>query len=465
MIIRRKPKAQATRLRQSIQPKPKLPKSIHLLAVAVAVIITTLAFGLPLERANKVLTASGLSLGPDSETTLNTLTERELELPVVSETTLYQPPPLAIPQAWQTARVEPGDNLTGIFDRLGLQADDLYSLLESCSEEAKVLTKLHPGQVFKIRTDGEGDLVELVYAADKMRGTRIFRDGEIFKAAKYIHKIEKRQAYSVARIDKNFSQATRKVGLSKRISRQLINMFGHKINFNRAFRPGDAFTVLYEEDYFSGEKIGDGDILAAELRLRQTTLQAIGFRDSNGVMRYYSPDGQGIKPAFMRYPVKYSRISSEFQSRRMHPILRTKRAHRGIDLAAPRGTSVQAVGDGVIEFIGRRAGYGKTIVINHGRGYTTLYGHLNGYGKKLRRRSEVRKGQVIGYVGSTGLATGPHLHYEFRVNNVAKNPRTVSLPGDPPIPARRLAHFRRFVEPLVAQMELHHRTRVALNGQ
>jgi len=424
----------------------------HISALAVASLVAAMAFGLPTKP---------IQLGEPLEPVELEVT---LPLPESEEVLLYDADEASPNNDWTTAIVQPGDNMSRIFDRLGLKADDLYSLM-SCCRESNSLSSLKPGETFKIRTDISGDLVELVRAADRNRALRVFRDGEDFKVGKFHHVIEKRPAFIATTIQDSFASDARKAGLSERLLRQLDSLVGDRIDLAADLQPGDGLTILFEEDYFSGEKIGDGDLLAVDINLAQadSDFRVVGFRNRNGELRYYTPQGESLRPAFLRYPVKFRKISSRFNLSRRHPVLGKRRPHKGVDLAAPTGTPIRAVGDGVVAEIGWQSGFGKTIKLAHGRGYTTLYGHLSRFNTKLAAGTRVKKGQVIGYVGRTGLATGSHLHYEFRLHNQPKNPLSVTLPGDPPLQGRQREQFLQQTQPLLAQLNLHQRTRIALS--
>ena len=426
----------------------------HLAALTVACTVGIMAFSLPAKPIPISSIIEPLPISAELEVVL--------PLPEADEATLYGAENIRLANDWTTATVQPGDNLSGIFNRLGLKADDLYSLI-SCCNEAKSLSVIKPGEVFKIRTDNGGDLVELVFASEPENAVRIFRDGNQFKAGEFRHIIEKRPAFVAAKVRDSFAQDALQAGLSKRLLKQLQSIVGKQIDLETDIVSGDSFTVLYEEDFFSGEKVGDGDILAIDFFTADVHHRIVGFRNNNGELRYYTPAGKSLRPAFLRYPVSYQKITSNFSRARLHPVLGVRRPHYGVDLAAPRGTPIRAVGDGVIDKMGWQSGYGKTIMIDHGRGHTTLYGHMSGFNTELREGAEVSKGQIIGYVGSTGLATGSHLHYEFRFNNEPQDPLKVALPGDPPLKGRQGERFQQQIQPLLAQLDLHRRVRLALS--
>lgn len=424
----------------------------HLTALLVASVVAAMAFGLPAEP---------LQISNSFERPVEI--EVALPLPDAAQASLYQASEPLDANAWTTATVQPGDNLSRIFNRLGLKADDLYSLM-ACCRESKSLTLLKPGETFKIRTDDGGELVELVRTSQRDSALRLFREGDHFKVGKFRHFIEKRPSFVAATVRRSFPADARAAGLSEHLLKQLQGIVGKRLDLSTDLQPGASFTILFEEDFFSGEKIGDGDILAIDLVQQDRQFRVVGFRDSSGELRYYTPQGESLRPAFLRYPVRFDKISSRFNLSRRHPLLGVRRPHKGVDLAAPAGTPIRAVGDGVVQDVGWQSGYGKTIVLDHGRGYTTLYGHMSRFNKKLQVGSSVSKGQIIGYVGRTGLATGNHVHYEFRVNDQPRNPLTVALPGDPPLKGQQRARFQQKTQLLLAQLDLHQRTQLALNS-
>ena len=264
--------------------------------------------------------------------------------------------------------------------------------------------------------------------------------------------IEKRLVFTAATIITSLSKAAKQAGLNNQQLMQLATIFQDKIDFNKNLRRGDHFNVLYTVDYLDGKRIRRGNIMAAEFTNRGKTYTAIRFTDSKNHSGYYTPEGRSLKLSILRASLKYKRISSYFGSHRLHPILKIYRPHEGVDYAAPRGTPVKAAGNGVVTFIGRESGYGKVIFIQHNKKYATYYAHLSHYAKRLKRGNRVKQGQVIGYVGSTGLATGPHLHYEIRVNGIARDPLKVALPNAKSIPKAYLAEFKEHAAKFLNQL-------------
>jgi murein DD-endopeptidase MepM/ murein hydrolase activator NlpD len=255
--------------------------------------------------------------------------------------------------------------------------------------------------------------------------------------------------------------ATDAAGVPDNVASQIADIFAGDVDFQRDLRRGDRFTVAYEMFYHEGRPIRSGRLLAADFTNQRRTYRAIWFQQADGPGGYYSPDGKNLHKAFLRSPLEYSRISSGFGMRN-HPILQQWRAHKGVDYAAPIGTRVRATGDGVVDFAGQRNGYGNVIVLRHNGGYSTYYAHLNGFARGVHRGVRVAQGDIIGYVGQSGWATGPHLHYEFHVRNEYRNPLTLAMPAANPVPHHLLIAFFQASQPLAAQLDLLKNTDVAL---
>lgn len=366
---------------------------------------------------------------------------------------------------WETVTVRPGDNLAAIFSRLGLSARTLHDIV-ALGDETKRLKRLYPGDTVKISQDSSGRLQDLLYEIDVAHTLKVSRNGsDTFTAEMIQRALESRSAHARGVIESSFYLAGKEAGLSDKLIMELAGIFGWDIDFVLDIRAGDSFTVLYEQNYLDGEKVDDGPILVAEFVNQGRTFRAVRYETANNHINYYAPDGKSMRKAFLRSPVEFTRISSRFNPGRRHPILNRIRAHKGVDYAAPRGTPVRATGDGKVVFRGRNGGYGNVIKLQHGQRYHTVYAHLSGYARAARRNRHVRQGQIIGYVGSTGLATGPHLHYEFRVNGVHRNPLTVDLPDASPIAAKYKSDFFATTRPLIAQLETLKNTTVVLNQE
>jgi murein DD-endopeptidase MepM/ murein hydrolase activator NlpD len=366
------------------------------------------------------------ALEPADETAVAALPA--VETAPVSDQAQTEPEP-----DWQKVTVKRGDTLSGIFSRLHLKPNEAY--LVSREKDAQVLNRLTPGQSLKIAADADGLLQRLVYDIDPETVLQVSRaDAAQPQDASFQVSQQTRELKAVVRtatgaIDSSLFLAAQEAGLSDNMTMQLAAIFGWDIDFVLDIRSGDQFRVIYEEQFLEGRKVRDGDILAAEFVNQGHIFRAVRYTTPDGNSSYYTPEGDNMRKAFLRTPVNFTRISSRFSLGRKHPILNKIRAHKGVDYAAPTGTPVRATGDGKVIFHGWKGGYGKVVMLQHGNKYTTVYGHLSRFASTAKAGSRVKQGQVIGYVGSTGLATGPHLHYEFRVHGVHRNPLTVALPS------------------------------------
>ena len=363
---------------------------------------------------------------------------------------------------WHTVTVKSVDNLAVIFSKLGLSAQQLHSLL-SAGKEASALKRLYPGDELKFYIDTQKQLKGLLYDVDETRTLQVSYGGDGFHTNTITHDLDRRVTYASGTIKSSLFLAAQEAGLSDNLTMHLAGIFGWDVDFALDIREGDSFTVIYEELYLNGKKLRDGNILAAEFVNKNVPYRAIRYTDSSGRTDYYAPNGKNMRKAFLRTPVEFTRISSRFSLGRKHPILNRIRAHKGVDYAAPTGTPVKATGDGKIAFRGTNGGYGKCIIIQHGSNYSTVYAHLSRYARGTGSGHHVKQGQIIGYVGMTGLATGPHLHYEFRINGVHRNPLRVKLPDAAPLAAQYKDDFIASTRPLIAQLDLMSSTRVALN--
>lgn len=355
------------------------------------------------------------------------------------------------PMAWQNVTVATGDNLSLIFSRLKLSRSDLHTIA-SLKDAGPVLRRLKPGQLIRFQLH-DNRLERMVVEVDDLNSLWVERAADGFAARSESVVPEIRVTNATAQINRSLFLDGQKAGLSDATIMRLTEIFGWDIDFALDIRQKDYFSVIYEEAYKDGELIKQGRILAAEFVNRGRSLRAVLFTDDEGNSDYYSEEGHAMRKAFLRTPVNFSRISSHFNLRRKHPVLNKIRAHRGVDYAAPLGTPIRATANGKIKFVGRKGGYGKTIQMQHGQAYSTLYAHLSRYRKGLKRGASVKQGQIIGYVGKSGLATGPHLHYEFRVNGTHRNPLTVDLPKAEPIGKRYLSAFRQHAAPYLSRLD------------
>ncbi|HSS66854.1 MAG TPA: peptidoglycan DD-metalloendopeptidase family protein [Gammaproteobacteria bacterium] len=362
----------------------------------------------------------------------------------------------------ETAKVGRGESLYYIFKKQKLDQAELMMLLKA-KPHGRRLERLMPGQILEFTFDDSRSLVALDLTLDQTRTLKFFRRGAGFESELIEVPLERRSAHAAGHIEDSLFLAGQQAGLSNRVIMELVEIFGWDIDFALDIRSGDSFLVMFDELFKNGEKVGEGNILAAEFINQKQVYRAVRYEDPNGRASYFSPDGTSMRKAFLRTPVKFGRVSSRFNLKRRHPILHRIRAHRGVDYAAAPGTPVRATGDGKIIYVGRKGGYGRTVILRHGSTYSTLYAHLRGYAKGVRSGKRVQQGQVIGYVGRSGLATGPHLHYEFRVRGRHRNPLTVKLPKAAPVPKELKDDFELKTRDLVAQLDVLSKTRIALS--
>lgn len=391
----------------------------------------------------------------------------ELQSPVpTQETTIVQQDiPSDSSLNWQEITVQAGDNLSLVFERVGLGASDTYNVSQ-LGDDIKPLLNLKPGQVLRFALANKENtkiLQQVQLQLSPIKTLDIKKTDEGYKTNLVTREVEKRQTNTSGTIESSLFEAGIAAHLSHKIVMELAYVFGWDIDFALDLRQGDSFTVVYEEDYLDGDKIADGDILAAEFTNHGNTYRAIRYTDDSGTSHFYTPNGDSMRKTFNRTPVHFSRISSKFNPNRKHPILKTSRPHQGVDYAAPIGTPILATGDGKVDFVGNKGGYGRTVILSHTGKYTTLYAHMSKFKKGINKGSRVKQGDVIGYLGMSGLATGPHLHYEFRINGVHRNPLTVALPKAEPIPKKYRNAFEQQSRPLLAQLDNLSKVHLALN--
>jgi len=347
--------------------------------------------------------------------------------------------------------VRSGDNLSLIFDRLHISRQDLDRIV-SLGKPAMALKYLMPGHELRVRhTDGQLHAME--YDINLTDTIRITRQDAGFLAETVTTELETRVNQAAGIITDSLFLSAQRFGLLDNLTMQLVELFGWDIDFALDIREGDRFFILYEKKFKNGKKVQDGPILAAEFINQDTPFHAVRYKTADGYSSYYDEEGFSMRKAFLRTPVNFSRISSVFSRARRHPILNKIRAHKGVDYAAPIGTPVKSTADGIVSYAGTNGGYGKMIVLRHGEKYSTAYGHLSRFANRISVGKRIQQGQTIGYVGMTGLATGSHLHYEFRINGMHHNPLTVELPKAMGIPGAEMAAFKAHTRSLLAQME------------
>lgn len=381
------------------------------------------------------------------------LIEPFIESPSLAPDTIETPPiPAPLGDTVELV-VRRNDTLDRIFRHLKLSVTDLASIRDLPGVQES-LDALRPGDTITLVHD-EGVLQSLRRRISETEILSVTRSEGGFAAEVLATPIEIREGRAHGVIDSSLFVAARAAGVSPEIILRLANdIFGWEIDFALEIRSGDQFTIVYEQKYRDGEYVGDGRILAADFINDGKPHRAVLFASKDGLVSdYFAPDGRSMRRQFLRAPLDFTRISSNFNPRRRHPILNTIRAHKGVDYAAPTGTVIKAAGDGRIAFSGFKGGYGRVVILEHGGGISTLYGHMSRFARGMRNGERVKQSATIGYVGSSGAATGPHLHYEYRVNGAHKNPRTVPLPDATPISSAYIAEFQAQSSALLAQLD------------
>ena len=416
------------------------------LAICVLGVLPELAIA-KRDEAALSLVSSSLSIPPRVE-------RAELEVATLTADEALNLAMQGEADGWQSAVVESGDTLGGLFARHGFSARDLNRALEAQPVQ-EIAGKLRPGKRVAFFSTEPGRLEKVLFDNSELSRVLVHLDDPSGVREEVL---ERQLQYRVERasghIESSLFGAAEQAGLSGVMVLKVAKVLGYDIDFAQDLRIGDRFHVVYEQVYDNGEKIRDGDVLAVSFINRGTRYVALRHVHADGKIEYYDQDGRPLRKDFLRTPVDFTRISSRFNLARKHPILNRVRAHRGVDYAAPTGTPVYAAGAGRVQFRGRQGGYGNTIILDHGQGHTTLYAHLSRFNGNARNGARVQQGDVIGYVGMTGLASGPHLHYEFRIKGVHRDPLTVTLPKPEPLKDRALERFRQDTTALAAQLEL-----------
>jgi murein DD-endopeptidase MepM/ murein hydrolase activator NlpD len=361
-----------------------------------------------------------------------------------------------------TLTIRSGDTLDQLFRKHKLDIGHLATIAR-LDEAGKQFRKIKPGDVFEITHD-DGRLVSMYSALNLTSALQIDRQEDGFTAQIVDRPIERRKRHAYGVIENSLYESAAASGLSDKLIMNIAGIFAWDVDFVLDIRRGDNYYVQYEEIWQDGEHVTDGEIVVAEFNNNGRTSQAIRFIDDSGRSDYFTPDGRSVRKAFLRSPVDF-RVSSSFNPNRRHPVLKTVRPHRGTDYAAPSGTPIKASGDGKVIFRGVKSGYGNVVILQHGGNITTLYAHMSKFASKARLGSRVRQGQTIGYVGKTGLVTGVHLHYEYRLNGVHRNPRTVKLPQADPIADKYRERFLASAAPLLEELENFKNTQLATVAQ
>ncbi len=370
---------------------------------------------------------------------------RELPLPAVAAR--------APAVYWHDERVLRGDTIGSLLARAGVDDDAAFRFLRT-DPSARALYQLRPGRPLHFATDDDGDLVELRFLQPSGDMLTVDRQGGTFAAHAAPPSIDTRIEMRSATVTTSLFAAADEANLPDAITMELADIFGGDIDFHHDLRRGDTFSVVYEARAIDGEPAGAGRILAAEFVNRGVAYRAYQWTDAEGRSGYYGEDGRSLRKAFLRAPLAFSRITSGFTPARFHPILHKWKSHQGTDFGAPMGTPVHVTAGGVVAVAGQETGYGNVVIVHHGKTYSTVYAHLSRFAPALKPGARVNQGDVIGFVGMTGWATGPHLHYEFRVDNVPRNPVTVALPSAEPIADGERATFLAKVKARVAELAL-----------
>jgi len=350
-----------------------------------------------------------------------------------------------------------GEPLIKLLERLGIDAVYAKRLITFYA-----LHKLRPGTTVRAEVEADGRFHSLSYLIGRDKSVRFERSGDDIRVSEDDAHYDVVPVARAGIIRSSLFAATDDADMPDSVAIQMADIFGGDIDFNRDLRKDDHFSVVYEMMYRDGLPVRIGRVLAAEFVNKGKAFRAVFFATSDsGQGGYYAPDGKSLRKAFLRSPLAFSRVTSGFGTR-MHPFLKTWRAHTGVDYAAPTGTPIRATGDGVVDFAGIKGGYGNVVILRHVGQNSTLYGHMSQLARGIHRGVRVAQGETIGAVGSTGWATGPHVHYEFRIAGVPRNPLTIALPAAVPVPPARMAAFREHAVDLVAQLDLLSSTNVAL---
>ena len=384
---------------------------------------------------------------------------QKLELPeeVISQPTSDQP---AKNSGWTVVRTHQGDTLAGLFKRVGLSGQTLYAVLNN-NEHAKLLTNIKLDQEIQFLIQNK-QLIKLIFPISFTQYLIVTQDGKNYRSTLHSKKMDSRNEYLTATVYGSLYSTAKRENLPFKLIKQMTDIFNWEIDFIKDIRSGDQISILYEAFYIEDKLVSTGDILAVMYTNRGIKHQAIRHISASGDHDYFTPQGVSLKKAFSRYPIHFSHISSTYSLSRYHPILHYRRAHKGVDLAASIGTPIHATGDGRVQIIQRHSGYGNMIKIVHDKTYSSLYAHLLKFQKGLAKGDRVKRGQVIGYVGQTGLADGPHCHYEVHVNNQPKNPTTIPLPRSMPVSGREISSFKGKANSLLSQLELYQEANLAV---
>jgi len=402
--------------------------------------IFTLLLGFSLLISISILGSSDFK----EETLVNDLTK------TISISTLTENNQIEIPLIEKEALIKRNDSLFTILNKLGVVQEDIIELVNS--KKSNLLSKIEVGDKIRIFVNEKGQLQKMFYVDDIRSGIQAEKVGDTFSISKYESKIEKVKIFKHVVITDSMYVSGLKENIPDSVLMDLAYINGWDIDFTHDIRLGDSFSIIYEEIIIDGEKVIDGDILISEFNNRDKKFTAVRFDLDAKTSEYFNPEGENVKKAFLRSPVKLSYISSKYNLSRRHPVLHTIRAHKGVDYAANKGSPIRATGDGTITFAQYNGGCGNEIKIKHSEDYVTRYCHLDRFNSRTKVGRKVKQGQTIGYVGSTGLATGPHLHYEFHVNGKHTDPLKVKFPNASPINSSQLSAYKERSEGLIREL-------------
>lgn len=406
-----------------------------------------------------VVTAFGIAPDTVTDTLERTQVVEELALPLNAsalESTLLQ----AQQTYWREERIQRGDTLARLIARLRVNDAEALAFLNT-SRETRAMFQLIPGRSLRAETGADGKLLTLHY----LNGERLLtvkRDGETFTTEDKVATLETRVISVGGEIRSSLFAATDALNIPDAIAMQMVEIFSTDIDFHKDLRKGDRFSVVYEALHERGEPVRAGRLLSTEFVNQGRTLNGVWFESKDAVNNtanntegaYYTLEGKNVRKAFLRSPLEFSRISSGFTAARYHPILNTWRAHNGVDYVAPLGARIKATADGVVDFAGVQSGYGNVVILRHQNKYTTLYAHMSGFAPGMHKGARVQQGEIVGAVGMTGLTTGPHVHYEFRINEVHHDPLSVAMPQAFPIAPDMKQKFQQAAAPLARTMNL-----------
>ncbi|MGH1542932.1 MAG: peptidoglycan DD-metalloendopeptidase family protein [Arenicella sp.] len=354
---------------------------------------------------------------------------------------------------WKQHTVKRGDTLGSIFTKHDLSLSLPHRIVQT--EQGKRLKNIRVGKSMHFAFDSRKNIRQIKYELSPLKELVVTIDeqGENIEATEIDVDFQTNSRVASGTIQSSLFEAASDAGINDNLIMDMAAIFGWDVDFVQDIRKGDFFTIVYEQHLKDGKVLADGNILAAEFTNRGETFSAVRFTDSKGHTSYYSPDGSSMKGTFLKSPMKFSRVSSGFSKRRFHPVLKRWRAHKGVDYAASTGTPIRTTANGKVTFVGRKGGYGRVVIISHGGKYSTLYAHMSKFKSGIKTGKHIKQGETIGYVGSSGLATGPHLHYEFRVNGVHRNPLTYKTPKSTPVPKQDLASFKQLAATQLALLK------------